>query len=131
VDLTLLRVHLTHRHVRLELVPEALPPCPPTSVRPVLNRCSVGFFVAFFYFLHICIVIFLYFCLFFVGFYLPAVIWFDLEKEIVAGGRPSASLWFFCSSCFATIFSQWWLFYPHRTLHKVSLHFIPPCAALE
>jgi hypothetical protein len=35
------------------------------------------------------------FCLFFVGFYLPVVIWFDLEEEIVAGGRPLASLWFF------------------------------------
>jgi hypothetical protein len=30
-----------------------------------------------------------------VGFYLPAMIWFDLEEEIVAGGRPSASLRFF------------------------------------
>jgi hypothetical protein len=45
VDLTLLRVHLMRRRVRLELVPEALPS---TSARPVLNRCSVGFFVAFF-----------------------------------------------------------------------------------
>jgi hypothetical protein len=33
--------------------------------------------------------------LFFVGSYLPDVIWFNLEEEIVAGGRPSASLWFF------------------------------------
>jgi hypothetical protein len=95
MDLTLLHVHLTRRRVRLELVPEVLPPCPPTFVHPVLNCCSVGFFVAFFYFLCICIFIYLYFCLFFVGFYLPVVIWFDLEEEIVASGRPSASLWFF------------------------------------
>jgi hypothetical protein len=95
VDLTLLRVPLTRRCVRIELVPKALLPCPPTSVRPVLNRCSVGFFVVFFYFLCICVVMYLYFCLFFVGFYLPAVIWFNLEEEIVAGGRPSASLWFY------------------------------------
>ena len=27
------------------------------------------------------------------GFYLPAMIWFDFE-EIVIGGRPLASLWF-------------------------------------
>jgi hypothetical protein len=58
VDLTLLRVHLTRRRVLLELVPEALPPCPPTSIRPVLNRCSVDFIVVFFYFLCICVVIF-------------------------------------------------------------------------
>jgi hypothetical protein len=88
-------VHLTRHRVRLKLVPKALPPCQPTSIRPILNRCSVGFFVAFFYFCCICIVIFLYFFLFFVGFYLPTVIWFDLEEEIIAGGRPSASLWFF------------------------------------
>jgi hypothetical protein len=30
-----------------------------------------------------------------VGSYFPAVIWFDLEEEIVAGGRSSASIWFF------------------------------------
>jgi hypothetical protein len=30
-----------------------------------------------------------------VGFYLPAMMWFDLEEEIVVGGRPSAPLWFF------------------------------------
>ena len=29
------------------------------------------------------------------GFYLPAMMWFDLEEEIVVDGRPSASLWFF------------------------------------
>jgi hypothetical protein len=30
-----------------------------------------------------------------VGFYLFAMMWFDFEEEIVVGGRPSASLWFF------------------------------------
>ena len=29
------------------------------------------------------------------GFYLPAMMWFDLEEKIVVDGRPSASLWFF------------------------------------
>jgi hypothetical protein len=29
-----------------------------------------------------------------VGFYLPAMIWSDLEEEIVDGGCPSALLWF-------------------------------------
>jgi hypothetical protein len=61
VDLTLLRVHLTRRHVRLELVPEALPPCPPTSIRPVLNRCSMDFIVAFFISF---VFVLLFFCIF-------------------------------------------------------------------
>jgi hypothetical protein len=92
---TLLHVHLTRRHVRLKLVPEALPSCPRTSIRPVLNRCSVGFFVAFFiYFVFVLLFFYIFVC-FFVGFYLSAMIWFDLEEEIVAGGRPSASLWLF------------------------------------
>jgi hypothetical protein len=63
----------------------------PPRPQPLLS----GLFCCFFYFLCICIVIYLYFCLFFVGFYLPAVIWFNLEEEIVASGRLSASLWFF------------------------------------
>jgi hypothetical protein len=29
-----------------------------------------------------------------VGFYLLAMMWFDLEEEIDVGGRPSTSLWF-------------------------------------
>jgi hypothetical protein len=33
-----------------------------------------------------------------VDFYLPAMMWFDLEEEIVVGGRLSASLWFFVVS---------------------------------
>jgi hypothetical protein len=39
---------------------------------------------------------FLFCCLsyFFVGFYLPAMIWSDLEEEIVDGGCSSALLWF-------------------------------------
>jgi hypothetical protein len=60
-------------------------PCP----QPWLS----GLFYCSFYFL--CIVNFLYFYLLFVGFYLPAMMWFDFEEEIVVGGRPSASLWFF------------------------------------
>jgi hypothetical protein len=57
-----------------------------------------GLFCCSFYFP--CIIIFLYFSfillfvLLFVGFYLPAMMWFDLEEEIVGGGRPSAFLWF-------------------------------------
>jgi hypothetical protein len=96
------------RRVHLELVPEALLP---TSFCPVLNHYSVGFFIAFFYFL--CIVIFLYFYLCFVSYYLLAMLWFDLEEEIVVGGRPLASLWFFvvpalqpsfhCDGCFTYI----------------------------
>jgi hypothetical protein len=48
-----------------------------------------------------------------VGYYLPAMLWFDLEEEIVVGGRPLASLWFFvvpilqpsfhCDGCFTHI----------------------------
>jgi hypothetical protein len=44
---------------------------------------------------------------------LPAMLWFDPEEEIVVGGRPSASLWFFvvlalqlsfhCDGCFTRI----------------------------
>jgi hypothetical protein len=69
------------------------------------------YFLLFFYFL--CIVIFLYFYLCFVGYYLPAMLWFDLEEEIVVGGRPSTSLGFFvvpalqpsfyCDGCFTCI----------------------------
>jgi hypothetical protein len=93
-DLTLLQVHLTRRRIHLVLMPEALPP---TSFHPILSCCSVGFFIAFiFYFFYfLCIVNFLYFYLFFVGFYFPAMMWFDFEEEIVVGGRPLASLWFF------------------------------------
>jgi hypothetical protein len=60
-------------------------PCP-QPLRSGLLYCS-------FYFL--CFVNFLYFYLPFVGFYLPAMMWFDFAKEIVVGGHPSASLWFF------------------------------------
>jgi hypothetical protein len=30
-----------------------------------------------------------------VGFYLPVIMWFDFEEEIVVGGRPATSLWFY------------------------------------
>jgi hypothetical protein len=36
----------------------------------------------------------LLFVLFFVGFYLPTMMWFDLEEEIDVSGHPSAPLWF-------------------------------------
>jgi hypothetical protein len=65
------------------------PPSAPSST------AALWVFLLFFYLFCICVVIYLYFCLFFVGFYLPAVIWFNLEEEIAAGGCPSASLWFF------------------------------------
>jgi hypothetical protein len=48
-----------------------------------------------------------------VGYNLPAMLWFDPEEEIIVGGRPSASLWFFivlalqlsfhCDCCFIRI----------------------------
>jgi hypothetical protein len=48
-----------------------------------------------------------------VGFYLLAMMWFDLEEEIDVGGRPSTSLWFsvvlalqlsfYSSNCFICI----------------------------
>jgi hypothetical protein len=48
-----------------------------------------------------------------VDYNLPVILWFDLEEEIVVGGRPSASLWFFvvlalqpsfhCDGCFTRI----------------------------
>jgi hypothetical protein len=63
------------------------PPCP----QPLLN----GLFYCFFYFLCIVIFLYLYFYLYFVGYNLPAMLWFDLEEEIVVDSRPSASLWFF------------------------------------
>ena len=58
VDLTLLCVHLTRRHARLELLPEALRP---TSFRPLLYYCccSVNFFTTLFIFL-----VLLIFCIF-------------------------------------------------------------------
>ena len=36
----------------------------------------------------------LLFVLFFVGLYVPPMMWIDLEEEIVDGGRPLALLWF-------------------------------------
>jgi hypothetical protein len=85
---------------------------------PLLQLLLNGLFYCPFYFP--CIANFLYFCIFsfillfvllFVGFYLPAKMWFDLEEEIVVGGRPSAPFWFssfgsplvLCSACFAII----------------------------
>jgi hypothetical protein len=62
------------------------PPCP----QPLLSGLFYCFFFKKKFF---CIVIFLYFYLCFVGYYLPAMLWFDLEEEIVVGGRPSTSLW--------------------------------------
>jgi hypothetical protein len=85
------------RGARLELLPEALLP---TSFCPVLcYSCrSVDLFTALFIFivfLNFCIFSFiLLFVLLFVGFYLLTMMWFDLEEEIVVGGRPSAPLWF-------------------------------------
>jgi hypothetical protein len=73
-----------------------LPPCP--LLQPLLS----GPFYCSFYFP--CLVIFLYFCTFsfillfdllFVGFYLPAMMWFDLDEEIDVGGLPSmVPFWF-------------------------------------
>jgi hypothetical protein len=113
MDLMLLRVHLTCRHVYLELLPEAPPP---TSFHPVLCycRCSVDFFTAFFifYFYFPCIVFFIYFSfmllfvLFFVGFYLLALMWFDFEEEIDSIWLftvPALQLSFYSDSCFTCI----------------------------
>jgi hypothetical protein len=66
----------------------------PPYPQPLLSGLFYCFFF-FFFFNFLCIVIFLYFYLCFVGYYLPAMLWFDLEEEIVVGGRPSAFLWFF------------------------------------
>ena len=56
----------------------------------------MGFFIVFFFFYFPCIVYFnlcYLFVLFFVGFYLPTRMWFDIEEEIDVGGRPLAPLW--------------------------------------
>ena len=110
-----LRVVLTHRRVRLKLLSEALLP---TSFHPVLcySHYSMDFYCFFIFLvlLFLCISVFiLLFVLFFVGFNLPAMMWFNLEEEIDVGGCPLAPLWFsvvlalqlsFCSdSCFTCI----------------------------
>jgi hypothetical protein len=126
---TRLRVNLMHPHVDHALArashtplcsPQAgarsspanlCPPCP----QPLLNGPFYCFFFLnfLFYIYFLCIVIFLYFYLCFVGYYLPTMLWFDLEEEIVVGGCPLASLWFFvvptllpsfhCDGCFTHI----------------------------
>jgi hypothetical protein len=110
VDLMLLRVYLTCRRVRLELVPVALPP---TSVRSVLHRCSVGFFSAFFFIsfvlLFFCICIFI--CILWAVISLPCC-GLILRRRLLLVVVP-ASLWFFvvpalqlsfhCDGCFTRI----------------------------
>ena len=78
------------------------PPCPPraaarSSSAYLLPPCHLvqlllnGLFYCFFHFPCIVYFDFCYlFVLFFVGFCLPARMWFDLEKEIDVGGRPLA-----------------------------------------
>jgi hypothetical protein len=91
------RMHLTRRRIRLELLLEALPLASFawSFVTPVAQRI----FLLLFYFP--CIVIFMYFSFYFVfcfvfwGFNLPAMMWSNLEDEIVDGGRPLAPIWFF------------------------------------
>ena len=81
-----------------------LPPCP--LLQPLLS----GLFCCSFYFP--CIVIFLYFSfillfvLFFVGFYLLALMWFDFEEEIDSiwfFAVPALQLSFYSDSCFTRI----------------------------
>jgi hypothetical protein len=66
------------------------PPSAPSS-----TAAQWTFLLLFLFPLYLCCYFSVFLFFFFVGFYLPDVIWFNLVEEIVAGGRSSASLWLF------------------------------------